>query len=99
MNTRNKNSHYVRETIGSALGISGSTYQRLKAVAEASRHDPETYGSIAEEMDQTGNVYGAYKKVMEIKKRKRSCDRGSEECDPAIEQPSAAARQTEGEDQ
>lgn len=58
----------VREEIGAAVGMSGPTYQRAKAVVVAAKEDPETFGPIAEEMDRTGSVLGAFNKVVEIKK-------------------------------
>ena len=58
----------AREQIGAAVGMSGLTYQRAKAVVIAAKEDPETFGPIAEEMDRTGSVLGAFHKVVEIKK-------------------------------
>ena len=58
----------VREKVGAAVGMSGPTYQRAKAVVIAAKKDPETFGPIAEEMDRTGSVLGAFKRVVEIKK-------------------------------
>lgn len=67
-NLRNLNGQETREQIGAAVGMSGPTYQRAKAVVVAAKEDPETFGPIAEEMDRTGSVLGAFNKVVEIKK-------------------------------
>jgi hypothetical protein len=37
--------------------------RQAKAVAEAAEADPETFGPIAEEMDRSGKIDPAYKKV------------------------------------
>lgn len=59
----------TREIVAQAAGgVSGPTYQRMKAVAQAAEEDPETFGEIAAEMDRTGKVKPAFDKVMEIKK-------------------------------
>jgi hypothetical protein len=57
----------TRDKVGRALGVSGQTYQRAKAVVEAAESDPDTFGEIAEEMDRTGNIAGAYGKVKAVK--------------------------------
>lgn len=61
----------AREIIGDAVGMSGPTYQRAKAVVTAAEDDPETFGPIADEMDRTGKVLPAFEKVKEIKGEKR----------------------------
>ena len=66
-----RNKRETRNAVASAVGTSGRTYQRMKAVAEAAESDPDTFGQIAEEMDRTGNASKAYKKVQAIKKGKR----------------------------
>lgn len=60
-----------REIIGDAIGMSGPTYQRAKAVVAAAEFDPQVFGPIAEEMDRTGKVLPAFEKVKEIKGEKR----------------------------
>ena len=52
--------------------MSGPTYQRAKAVVVAAKEDPETFGPIAEEMDRTGSVLGAFNKVVDKKSGTRS---------------------------
>ena len=58
----------TRDKVGKAVGMSGATYQRAKAVVKAAEDDPEKFGPIAEEMDRTGNIQPAHDKVMAIKK-------------------------------
>lgn len=61
----------TRDIVGEAVGLSGRTYQKAKAVSVAAEEDPETFGPIAEEMDRTGKISPAYNKVIEIKGEKR----------------------------
>lgn len=61
----------TREKVGEAIGMSGPTYQRAKAVVAAAEDDPDTFGPIAEEMDRSGKVLPAFNQVQEIKKGKR----------------------------
>lgn len=61
----------VRDKIGEAVGLSGITFQRAKAVAIAAETEPETFAHIAEEMERTGKVTPAFDKVQEIKGSKR----------------------------
>ena len=59
----------VREQVGAAVGMSGTTYQRAKAVIEAAADEalPEAVRQIAigakQEMDESGKVTGAYNRV------------------------------------
>lgn len=71
----------TRDIVGDAIGMSGPTYQRAKAVVTAAEDDPETFGPIADEMDRTGKVLPAFEKVKEIKGEKR----------PVSEEPSKPA--------
>lgn len=61
----------VREKVGTAVGLSGRTYQRAREVVEAQEHpDPEVAATAKEataEMDTTGNVAGAARKVAQAK--------------------------------
>jgi ParB/RepB/Spo0J family partition protein len=55
----------TRDRVGKALGIAGATYSQAKAVVAAAEADPEMFGAIKAEMDRTGKVNPAYKKVRE----------------------------------
>ncbi|MCC6959433.1 MAG: ParB N-terminal domain-containing protein [Dehalococcoidia bacterium] len=52
-----------RDIVGKAVGMSGGTYFRAREVVNAAKEDPERFEPIKEEMDQTGSVHGAYKKL------------------------------------
>lgn len=54
----------VRDIIGEAVGMSGRTYQKAKAVIERAEADPEGFAEVVEEMDRSGKVSPAYAKVM-----------------------------------
>jgi N6-adenosine-specific RNA methylase IME4 len=41
----------TRDKVGAALGMSGKTYEKAKAVVEAAEEDPDTYGDLPELMD------------------------------------------------
>ena len=56
------------DKVGAALGMSGTTYARAKAVARAAETDPETFGPIAAEMDRTGKVYRAFNQTRALQK-------------------------------
>lgn len=51
----------TRDLAGSAVGLSGWSYQKAKAVVEAAEEDPATFAHLVEEMDRTGKVDGAFK--------------------------------------
>jgi ParB family chromosome partitioning protein len=53
----------TRDKVGAALGMSGRTYEKAKAVVEAARADPEKYGGLQEQMDRTGRVNGVYRRL------------------------------------
>lgn len=53
----------VRDIVGAAVGLSGRTYSRAKAIVEAAEADPERFGSAVWEMDRSGRVAGVYDRV------------------------------------
>ena len=60
-----------RDKVGSALGISGKTYEKAKAVVEAAESEPEKYAGLVEEMDQSGSIDGAFTKLQRQKKEEK----------------------------
>ena len=58
-----KNKGETRDKVAQAVGMSGRTYDKSKQVVEAAEEDPETYGPVADEMDATGKVDPAYRKI------------------------------------
>src|SRR5581483_11288050 len=52
----------VRDKVAEAVGMSGRTYEKAKAVVEAAAREPDLR-LVVEEMDRTGKVDTAFKKV------------------------------------
>jgi ParB family chromosome partitioning protein len=52
----------TRDKVAEALGTSGRSYEKTKVVIEAAKADP-SLTPVVEEMDRTGKVDAAYKKV------------------------------------
>jgi hypothetical protein len=61
----------VRDKIGAFAGLSGRTVEKIAVVCEAAKADPEKFGEIAETMDKTRNVNGAFRAVKKAKDEKR----------------------------
>ena len=59
----------TRVIVGAAVGMSGATYERAKKVVEAAEADPEKFGPLVEEMDRTGVVTAAKRKLDEAKQK------------------------------
>lgn len=57
----------AREIVARAVGMSGATYERARAVVAAAEADPETFGPIVEEMDRTGRVLPAFSAVQKVR--------------------------------
>ncbi len=76
----------TRDKVGAALGMSGRTYEKAKAVVEAAEADPEKFAPIVEEMDRTGKVNGAYRQAQEIRRRELLEETGLTEEDIAIKE-------------
>ena len=53
----------TRDKVAEAVGMSGRTYEKAKAVVAASKDDPEQCGDLVKEMDATGKVDPAYKEM------------------------------------
>ena len=56
------------DKVAATVGMSRPTYQKAKAVVDAAEADPVTFGAIAERMDETGKVDGAYREIQKIKR-------------------------------
>lgn len=65
----------TREKVGEAVGMSGVTYQRAKAVVEAAEENPEKFGHLKEELKKPRSVNRAYDEL-KSKKRKPRHDAG-----------------------
>ena len=46
----------ARDQVGAAVGMSGPTYEKAKAVVEAAEKEPERFADLKAKMDQTGKV-------------------------------------------
>jgi hypothetical protein len=56
----------TRNQIAAAVGLSHDTLKKATAVVEAEESDPEKFGPVREQMDRTGNVHAAYRKIQEF---------------------------------
>lgn len=57
----------TRDMVGAAVGVSGRTYEKAKAVIQAAEAEPELFGPVAERMDKSGKVDFAFMEVKRIK--------------------------------
>lgn len=62
----------TRELVADAIGIGDRTLRKAEKVVELARNDPETFGSIRDEMDVTGKVNPAYLQSMAIQSNIKS---------------------------
>jgi hypothetical protein len=53
----------TRDKVAPAVGMSGRTYEKAKAVVEAAQSDPERFGHLPSIMDAKGKVDSAYREV------------------------------------
>jgi ParB family chromosome partitioning protein len=53
----------VRDRVGAAVGMSGRTYEKAKAVVEAAEREPEKYSRLVKLMEETGKVDGAHRQL------------------------------------
>lgn len=60
----------VRDRVASAVGMSGPTYARAKAVVRAAESGEPGADFAREEMDATGNVSGPYNAVVDARKER-----------------------------
>ena len=60
-----KVSRTVRATdkIGEFAGVSGRTVEKIRDVVDAAEADPEKFAHLVQEMDRTGKVGGAHRKL------------------------------------
>lgn len=53
----------TRDKIGAFAGVSGRTVEKVAKVIEAAEAEPEKFGHLVAEMDRTGKVNGAFRKL------------------------------------
>lgn len=59
----------TRDKIAAIFGISGRSLDKITHVYDMVRQDPEHYKPIADQLEQTGNINGAYLKAKNQQKR------------------------------
>src|SRR5262245_14167988 len=53
----------VRDKIGAFAGVSGRTVEKIAAVVDAAKAEPERFGKLLDDMDRTGQVNGVFKRL------------------------------------
>jgi ParB-like chromosome segregation protein Spo0J len=72
----------TRDAAAAAAGMGARTYAKAKAVADAAEREPEKYRDIASEMDSTGKVDRAHRKLRQKREAAKST------CEPGKRAPS-----------
>jgi N6-adenosine-specific RNA methylase IME4 len=57
----------ARDNISRYLGVGRTTIERAEAVVDAAEEEPEEYGYLVEQMDRSGKVAGAYRRLTVLK--------------------------------
>jgi N6-adenosine-specific RNA methylase IME4/ParB-like chromosome segregation protein Spo0J len=60
----------ARDKIARYLGVGRTTIDRAEAVIEAAEEDPEEYGYLVDQMDRSGKVAGAFRRLTVLKQAK-----------------------------
>jgi len=60
----------ARDKIARYLGVGRTTIERAEAVIEAAEDDPEEFGHLVEQMDRSGKVAGAFRRLTVLKQAK-----------------------------
>jgi N6-adenosine-specific RNA methylase IME4 len=60
----------ARDKIARYLGVGRTTIERAEAVVEAAEEEPEEYGHLVEQMDRSGKVAGAYRRLTVLRQAK-----------------------------
>jgi N6-adenosine-specific RNA methylase IME4 len=60
----------ARDTIARYLGVGRTTIERAEAVVGAAEEHPEEYGHLVEQMDRSGKIAGAYRRLTVLKQAK-----------------------------
>ena len=60
----------ARDNIARYLGVGRTTIERAEAVVEAAEEEPEEYGHLVEQMDRSGKVAGAFRRLTVLKQAK-----------------------------
>jgi ParB-like chromosome segregation protein Spo0J len=57
--------------VGAFAGVSGRTVEKIAKVVEAAKRNPKKFGRLIAEMDRTGKVNGAYRKLRQAEDKER----------------------------
>src|ERR1700733_10269141 len=60
----------ARDNIARYLGVGRTTIERAEAVVDAAEEAPEEYGYLVEQMDRSGKVAGAYRRLEVLRQAK-----------------------------
>src|ERR1700686_622708 len=60
----------ARDKTARCLGVGRTTIERAEAVVEAAEEEPEEYGHLVEQMDRSGKVAGAFRRLTVMKQAK-----------------------------
>ena len=60
----------TRDKIARYLGVGRTTIERAEAVVDAAEEEPEEYGHLVEQMDRSGKVAGAYRRLEVLRQAK-----------------------------
>ncbi len=60
----------ARDKIARYLGVGRTTVERAEAVVAAAEEDPEEYSHLVEQMDRSGKVAGAYRRLTVLQQAK-----------------------------
>jgi ParB-like chromosome segregation protein Spo0J len=61
----------ARDKIAQYLGVGRTTIEHAEAVVEAAEEEPEQYGYLVEQMDRSGKVRGAYRRLEVLRQAKQ----------------------------
>jgi len=61
----------ARDNVAHYLGVGRTTIDRAEAVVEAAEQEPEEYGHLVEQMDRSGKVAGAFRRLEVLRQAKQ----------------------------
>src|SRR5262249_54750967 len=61
----------ARDNIARYLGVGRTTIEKAEAVVEAAEEEPEEYGHLVEQMDRSGKVAGALRRIEVLKQARQ----------------------------
>jgi N6-adenosine-specific RNA methylase IME4 len=61
----------TRDKIARYLGVGRTTIERAETVVEAAEDEPEEYGYLVDQMDRSGKVAGAYRRLEVLKQARK----------------------------